>query len=217
MLGYLVLNIETTTRQGVNLKVRTLRIPLYLKALDFLDRHYNYKMLVKTVTAGAKTDEERAIKLLEWTHGNIRKNPESLPVVDDHAWHIIIRGYGLDDQFQDVFTTLCNYAGLDAFFNRVYSEDKKGRSLSFVKLDDKWGVFDAYNGVYFKNVNGKIANLDDLSSGNWRAFNVGGGDIPNHYEKLFKNLNSDRFGDWTFSRAAIQSPIRRFIYWLNGR
>ncbi len=214
-LGLLALNIEVTTRQGVNGDVHRIKIPLYLKILDFADRHYNYKALVNRITVGAKTDEEKVMRIFEWTSANIKKNPPELPVLDDHVWHIIVRGYGVGDQFHDVFTTLCNYAGYDAFFSAVYIErPKKGKILSFVKLGNSWKVFDAYNGVYFLNKEGVLASVDDLSSGGWKAVSVSNSDIPQDYKKCFVNLNTVDCEKWQTSRPAIQSPLRRFIFWL---
>ena len=111
-----MLNFTVTTQKGVNFKVQTIKIPLYLKALDFFDRHYNYKLITKRIIRDAQNEQDKAMKILEWTYKNIKRQPKELPVIDDHVWHIIVRGYGLNDQFSDVFTTLCNYAGMDAFF-----------------------------------------------------------------------------------------------------
>ena len=210
-----LLNLEVTTLQGVNYKVHAVKLPLYLKLLDFLDRSYNYEVLVKKITSGAASGEDKAIMLLEWTCGNIRDNPKELPVIDDHVWHIIVRGYGVDDQFQDVFTTLCNYANMDSFCCDVYSRVWKGRkSLSFVKIGRNWTVFDAYNGVYFINKKGRIAGIPDLSEGGWRAVSIKKKDVPAYYEKYFKNLNYVDFDRWRLSREAIQSPLRRLIHFI---
>lgn len=211
----ILLNTEVTTRQGVDYELRVIKIPLYLKILDFADRHYNYKTLVKRVTAGSKTGEEKVMRLFKWTSININKNPPQLPVVDDHVWHIIVRGYGAGDQLQDVFTTLCNYAGYDAFFSVVYIErPKKGKILSFVRLGDSWKVFDAYNGVYFLNEKDGLASVDELSRGDWRAVSVSNSVIPEGYRDCFANLNTVDYKKWRNSRPAIQSPFRRFIFWL---
>lgn len=215
-LGLMALNTEVTTRQGVDGDIRSIKMPLYLKILDFADRHYNYKALVRRITAGAKTDEGKAMRILKWTSSNIKKNPPELPVLDDHVWHIIVRGYGAGDQSQDVFTTLCNYAGYDAFFSIAYIErPKKGKILSFVKMGNSWKVFDAYNGVYFLNKEGVLASVDDLSSGGWEAVSVSNGYIPQDYKECFVNLNAVDYDKWRTSRPAIQSPLRRLIFWLN--
>lgn len=215
VIAAVLLNLEVTTRQGVNYEVHVLKIPLYLKLLDFFDRHYNYELLAKKIVSGAVSDEDKAMKILEWTCKSIKNNPKELPVIDDHVWHIIVRGYGVDDQFQDVFTTLCNYANLNAFYYDVHSETGGGRKpLSFVRLGDRWAIFDVYNGAYFLNGKGQIAGIGDLCRGDWKPASVTKKEIPGYYDKYFKKLNSINFKKWWLSRGAIQSPARRFIYFI---
>jgi len=101
-----------TTRQGKDFQVSTREIPVYVKVLDFLHRHYKYEALAKQITRGLSTDQERVLTAFDWTSRNIRQTPEGWPVVDDHILNIIILGQGLDDQMADVFTTLSTYAGV---------------------------------------------------------------------------------------------------------
>lgn len=215
---FVVLNLNVTTQQCINYQCRSIVIPLYLKILDFFDRHYNYMQLTKSIIKDAKSDEERAMKILEWTYANLRRIPDGYPVIDDHIWYTIVRGYGADDQCQDVFTSLCNYANLNAFLSLVGNKDKNFRKpLSFVKIKNRWSLFDVYNGVYFKNREGKIASIEDLSVGNWRIVRLGEGIIPDDYAAYFNNLDPLTFKDWELLRPAIQSPIRRFIFWSKSK
>lgn len=213
----IVLNIDVTTRKGVDYQWYTIKLPLYLKIIDFFDRHYNYQDLIKTIVKDAKTDDERAIRVLEWTHINLRRVPAGLAIIDDHVWYTIVRGYGACDQFQDVFATLCNYTKLEAFFCWVYQRDNKEKiPLSFVKLKNKWSVFDAYKGVYFKNTKGEIADIQDLIRGKWEIVTITQTN-PLHYQgysEYFKNLDSINYDHWMYSRSAIQSPVRRLISWI---
>lgn len=215
---FFILNVGVPTRKGINYQVQILKIPLYLKLLDFFDRHYNYAQLVKSITIGADTQEEKAMKIFEWTSKNISKAPAGLPIIDDHVWNIIIRGYGVDDQFQDVFSTLCNYSHINAFFSYLSKEEGK-KPFSFVRFNNSgWAVFDAYNGVYFRNSKGKIASIDDLESGDWQAvyINNGGGKLD--YPGYFKNLASVNFEANGLSRPSMQSPLKRLTYFLrNGK
>ena len=71
------------------------------------------------------------MEIFIWTCENIRKQPDGLPVIDDHVWHIIIRGYGEPDQSSDVFTTLCNYAGIRAFYALASYAGSKNLTTSF--------------------------------------------------------------------------------------
>lgn len=217
----MILNIRINTSQCVNYKCRQIPIPLYLKTLDFFDRHLNYQRLAESIAAKRLLEKERVMLFLIWTVDHIKSNPTGLPIVDDHAWHIIVRGYGVDDQFQDVFTTLCNYGGMDAFFTAVPSTDNSRRkSLSFVMVDRNWRVFDAYRGVYLKGLGGDFANLNEIATGKFTVDAVSG-NIPDFdYGKELRVLGAgikESARDWFFSRAAIQSPLRRFYFWLKNR
>ncbi len=215
---FLFLNLNVTTRQCIDFECRKLRIPLYLKAIDFFDRHYNYQELSKRIIGEVKDEEGRMKKILEWTYRNIRKPPKGFPIIDDHAWHIIVRGYGVEDQSQDVFTTLCNYAKINASFYKVYNKDKNSfRILSLVKVGDVWTAVDAYAGIYFKNRQGHIASIKDLASGDWQIAGISREDVLEGYAGYFSNLASLDCNSWKFLRAAIQSPMRRFIYWAKTK
>lgn len=216
-----MLNINVTTRQGINYEVRTIRMPLYLKILDFVDRHYNYKQLIKKIIKNANTDEEKTMRVFEWTYQNIRRVPAGFPIIDDHVWYIIVRGYGVQDQLSDVFTTLCNYAGMDAFYNLVYKKNRASYIyLSFVKLNKRWSVLDPYYGVYFKNKNGEIAAVDEIKNGDWTMVNIGKLEKKeSDYKEFLDNLPTIK--EIGLKRANIQSPLRRLIYqmskWMKQR
>ncbi len=157
------LNIETHITTGVNGNYRQIKMPLYVKWTQFLARHYEYKRLAREITYRRDTDEKKVLAILDWTRKNIKDVPPGMPACDDHVLNIIIRGYGVPEQFQDVFTTLCLYAGIPAFFEKVY--DKKHRNryiLSFVNIGSKWIVFDAYYGVYFRTHEGGMAGVEDI-------------------------------------------------------
>ncbi len=210
---FILLNLSVTTRQGIDYKLRSIKIPLYLKTLDFFDRYYNYRELVKRIVQGTNNDEEKVMRIFSWTHNNIRKAPKGLPIVDDHVWHIIVRGYGVNDQFQDVFTALCNIAGLDAFFSQVYTEDRSGVIiLSFVKIQEKWYAFDAYRGVYFKDKQGRFTDIG--SKNEWLIATLDGQPDIN-YTPYLKNLPTIK--DIGLNRSNLQSPLRRLFYEVKKR
>ena len=212
-----VLNIEVTTKQGINYQVYDLRIPLFLKILGFMNRHYNYEQLMKSIVNRNDCAEERAIKIFAWTYKNIRNQPKGLPVVDDHVWHIIIRGYGADDQACDVFTVLCNYANIDAFFSPVYTKDNAGLiPLSFVNINNHWRVFDPHNGVYFKNKAGEFASIEQIRSGDWQVDNnISSKQFDIDYATYLQNLpDIKKLG---LRRANIQSPLKRLLFELTKR
>ncbi|TAN62098.1 hypothetical protein EPN16_02275 [bacterium] len=212
-----LLNVNVTIRQGINGVVKDVRMPLYLKLLDFFDRHYNYLNLARAITHNADSEMDRAFKLFSWTIANIRKVPEGFPVVDDHVWHIIVRGYGASDQSQDVFTTLCNYSGLRSFFGLVYERPGAGKrkAFSFVKIDGDWRVFDAHAGVYFVDSRGKLSSISQISSGDWQVKNTFGNKTRTDYETYMANLEG--INDTGFRRANIQSPVKRLLFEIKER
>ena len=157
-----VANVPTTTSQGVDYVVSTRTLPAYVKALDFADRDANYKMLAREIAGRAPSDEARLRAVFDWTRANIRDTPSGFPVVDDHVWHIIIRGYGQDDQKADVFTTLLTYAGVPAYW--IFIGPRPELVLSFVRADGAWRVVDVANGVMFRSRDGHWATAEDVAA-----------------------------------------------------
>ncbi|MCX5677975.1 MAG: transglutaminase-like domain-containing protein [Candidatus Omnitrophica bacterium] len=209
-----VLTIDVSIKQGVDGRVREIHMPLYAKGAEFLTRHLEYIRLAKDVTAGCSTDEQKVLAILKWTRENIKEIPPGMPVIDDHILNIIIRGYGVQEQFQDVFTTLCAYSGVPAFWGRVYGEDRKVKyTLSFVTLDKKLRVFDAYYGKYFRNKEGKIASVEDISGDHSI---VSGGDVDSifikgvPYKTFYYNL--DQIEEQMKFRTQKQMPLRRILF-----
>lgn len=155
--------MPTTTRQGVDFVVGTHTLPAYVKAMDFVDRDLNYRALARSITAGVGSDEVRAIAVFEWTRKNIRDVPPGFPVVDDHIWHIIVRGYGVDDQKADVFTTLTTYAGVPAYFVLFGSRPAR-LPISVVLVDGRWRVVDVDHGFLFRTAAGPLATFEDMAA-----------------------------------------------------
>lgn len=207
-----LLNLTVTTRQCVNYECRVIKMPFYLKTLDFYDRHFNYKFLVQGIIKGVKSEEERAMRLFSWTCDHIRQRPETLPIMDDHVWYTIIRGYGIRDQYQDVFTTLCNYAGLKAYYTNISSKkENKKIPLSFVRIGDKWFIFDVSCGVYFKNRAGGLADINAVRSGNWVLSRINSyNEVDVDYRDFIDNFPAS-YQDG-LRRANIQSPINRLLF-----
>jgi hypothetical protein len=151
-----------TTRQGVNFVVTSHSLPLYAKALDFLDRDSNYRRLTAQVMSGATTDEAKVRAAAEWTTANIRETPPGFPVVDDHTWNIIVRGYGQDDQQASVFTTLLAYAGVRAYW--IFIGPRPELTLSLALVDGAWRAIDVSNHVIFRAAGGRLATAGDLAA-----------------------------------------------------
>lgn len=205
------LNINVSMRQGVNYRVQILQIPLYLKLLDFFDRHYNYTLLVKRIINDSDSEESRIMKIFNWTYANLRKTPNGFPVIDDHVWHVVVRGYGEPDQYCDVFSTLCNYAGVESFFVWISTPDgDKKLPLSFVRVGKTWTIFDPFRKTRFLDKNGVLADVVTLRSEEWRIDSPES-TVPD-YKAYFTNLPD--FDHVYLTRPTVQSPVNRFLFWL---
>lgn len=189
----LVANLPVTTQQGVNFELATHRLPLYLKAFEFLDRHAQYRQLANEITLGAASDEDRVTAVFNWTARRIQPAPERWPVVDDHILNIIIRGYGQSDQRADVFATLTTYAGVPAFWQKVNAPGTRdGVILTFVNLDRRWVVADVANGFLFRTADGRLASAEDFVANRVAlpaaAASIMAGATP--YSKVFTQLRT---------------------------
>lgn len=218
-----LLNMKVTMLQGVDYKVSRITLPLYLKVLNFYDRHYNYKWLAKRITGHLDTREDKVLRLFHWTHETIKPQPESLPVMDSHVWDVYVRGYGVSDNFHDLFSTLCNYIGTDAFFIKLYLRDTgKGINLSFVRIKRGWVVFDPYNGIYFRNHTGELATIEEIIEQDWHIVKLSQTNFSetNYEQYIVENLPRIKKFSSRLIRANIQSPINRLRFqlhiWLYG-
>lgn len=204
-----VLNMNVATKQGVNYQVHEIKLPLYLKMLDFVDRHYNYKNIVTNILGGTKDDNDKTIKIFNWVRSNVRKNPQELPVIDDHPLNILIRGYGVRDQFEDIFTLLCTYAGSEAFFKRFKNNSGEVYFMSFVKIKRKWCPLSAFANAY-STKSGVIASVNDilLDRKLLLPFET---NLPNfETDSFLKEISDMDFNEWSI-RVKGQSPIGRIL------
>lgn len=172
--AYAIITVGSTTRQGVNYRVSARTIPVYVKAIDFIDRHYQYRLLASEIVDGRSSDTDRVLAVFEWTRRNIRDTPPGFPVVDDHVWHIIVRGYGQADQKADVFTTLATYARVPAFWAHL-GPTPPHLILSFVRTGGRWRVFDIEHGLVFRNQQGGLASAEELAADPSLVDRVAGG------------------------------------------
>lgn len=210
-------NIDTSIHQGTNGRYRDIHMPLYAKWIQFLARHYEYARLEKEITHGYADDEARAIAILKWTKENIKDVPSGMPIVDDHILNIIIKGYGTPVQFQDVFTLLCSYDGMPAFWDKFYDKNHKIiYAISFAKIKGEWRVFDAYQGIYFRKDNGRIASVEDIMMDPYivqRDVNVNKlyiAGVP--YKDFYYNLDLKQVKEGITLRPYRQMPLHRIVY-----
>ena len=161
--GCVILTLPTTTRQGINYEVTNHRIPLYIKLIDFFQRHFQQQRLANSICEGRRSEVDCVLAIFEWTHRNIPRTPDGRTIVDDHVTNIVIRGHGMSDQIADVFATLSVYAGVPAFF-KVLDDPAQNQHLvlAFARLNGKWIPFDVENHVAFHNRQGELAGIDEL-------------------------------------------------------
>jgi len=218
---------------AINFHTREYSIPVYLKILNFYDRHFNYKYLAEKITIGAKSRHDRVLSLAAWVHNNIRKIPNGVDVVDSHPWTIIQRRLGEPDQFSDILSVLLVYSGVESFFREIDTKAvlplyKRGEyPLTFFKIKDIRSVLDPYQGVYFVDEKGNFASLSDLREGRWKMVNfenklVQDESLFQFYSKLLSLLPSSSEINRTNiygrgGRANIQSPTGRFLYEIHKR
>jgi len=147
---------------GVNYVVSEESVPLWIKAVDFVDRDLNLARKARAVVADADRAEDRVFAVLRWMEANVRPQSSELPVVDDHVWHVIIRGYGQADQHADVFTTLLAYADVPAFWQLI-GNGAGDLPISYVLIDGRWRVFDVAHRVVFRTHAEALATPEDVA------------------------------------------------------
>lgn len=154
--------LPTTTRAGIDYVVYVETEPLYAKAVSFVARDVQMRAVASKAAAGAATDEERALLLLEWTHLNVQPQPSHLRVIDDHPYHIVVRGYGTHDQAADVFATLAAYMGIPA--TTLFARPTGGGAYAFAValIDGDWRLFDPREDRAFRDREGHLATLTEL-------------------------------------------------------
>ncbi len=148
----------------------------------------------------------------------MRPHPPELPVIDDHIWHIIVRGYGTEDQQADVFTTLAVYAGLRAWWTVTRPPDHCGDflPLSFVRVDGRWVVLDVAHGLVFRDRDGRPATPEALAADHGlvaaAAGDLGFRGIP--YVRYFEHFCPPT--PPRTLRAEKQMPLSRLVFEARG-
>jgi hypothetical protein len=153
----------TTRFVGVNFVVTQQSLPLWVKAMEFVDRDVNFAQIAGAVLGGIDDDEAKSTAALAWTRANIKSTPPGLPVVDDHIWHVIVRGYGQSDQQADVFTTMLAYEGVRAYWMLIGTKPEE-LPISYVRIRNRWRVFDVATGLAFRNTAGDLATPDEIAA-----------------------------------------------------
>jgi hypothetical protein len=203
--------VPVQSMQGIDYRVATHTLPLYAKALDFVQRDSMYERLAGEIAGGAISPEARALAIFDWTRAHIRDTPDGFPVVDDHISHIVIRGYGEDDQKADVFTTLSTYAGVPAFWP-LTDPPSPELILSYVWIDGRWRVVDVANGIVFRRKDGALAAVEELAA-DASIVHSGAGDRTHRskpYVSYFDGFRPPQAPD--ILRAELQMTWPRLTY-----
>jgi hypothetical protein len=200
------------TKQGVDYQVSARSVPFAIKTMEFLLRDAEYRRLAWEITRGLRNEEARAMAVLTWTREHIRPTPHGWPAVDDHIAHIIIRGYGADDQRADVFTTLSTYAGVPAFWKIVVAKQSGGKLvLSFVRIDGQWTVWDVERGIVLRDGRGRLAGVEELVT---NPALLGSDGLVVYRGQPYRQYITDGLASLTVPdtlRAEEQMPMRRLL------
>jgi len=204
-----------TIHRGLDYRVTEIQIPLFLKLLAYIHRDLEFRNLSRKLVGGIQDREAKILALFEWTRKHVRPIPNGYPIVDDHVWDIIVRGYGSQDQAADVLAALSAYAGIPAHFRFVCAPKKNGCvGVAFVELPNgSFGLFDPHYGVVVRHPDGRLASIEEVSSDRSLLERVD----PNlaSYAKYFENLPKVSVND--SSRTSCQMPLRRLFMLMTGR
>lgn len=165
-----------TTSVGIDYQVYRKRLPLVEKGIQFLDRHLQTRRLAREITQGAPSDEEKLQRIFAWVSERIRPIPPGFPVVDDHLWNVVIRGYGASDQKTEVFALLASYSGFPstAVGLRI-PESVWTLDLALVRLPEKVAPFDLSNEILFKDEQGRFLSVEEIGQNPRRVATISSG------------------------------------------
>ena len=214
-LFFAFLNIGVSSRQGVNYRLSVIKMPLYIKIIEFLDRDYHFRALAQQITSGSKDAQGKVLSIFEWTQNNIIKGvPKGLPIIDDHVLNISIRRYGTDDQIADLFSALCTYAGFPAV---IYVLEEKGKPSSrlyigAVYLKGEWRLFDTWHGAYFVNKEGMAASIDDIKQRKQLSLKSLGVSLnqAEYIDTFYNNLAPIKKTE--FTKSDLEMPGKRLVF-----
>jgi hypothetical protein len=216
ILGIVLLGIIThwpvQTRVGVDYEWSERPILFYEKVTNFFSRHFQTKYLVSNLLEEVDYPEDQVQLLFAWSRDHIRSTPPGFPVVDDHVWHIIVRGYGATDQRTEAFALLASYAGYPATVGVMrIPGTASGLIVALVKIDQLVHVFDVERGIVFLDEDGQLIDAARLATAPEvvRSITNGveiAGRSYEHYVPSLLNL------DLTFNRMELQKPWPRLKY-----
>jgi len=206
VLAILLFTTKKTTRFiGINNKVTEYEIPIYLKIIDFYDRHYNYKYLVKNINRNNNNENDIILNTTKWIKNNIKKIPEDVDIIDNHALTIFERRLGTDDQFSDLLSVLLVYSNIDSFYIAKFNQIR--HPLTFFKIDNYWSIIDPYYGIYFTNNVRLFASIEDIKNEKWQTSNL-------DYEKINRLNYKDTFENKFNNYDELKNYYNTIFYYL---
>lgn len=215
MMALVIFNLKLTTKQGVDTVLTIKPIPLYLKGLSFFSRHYEIRHLARSITNLESSDKKKIEALFKWTLKNIRYQPKNLPAIDDHHWHIIIRGYGAADQINDVFSLLCAYNGFKSYYQLLQDRQGRRHPFSFVRVGGRWVIFDVCHQTWFLNKESQWASLSELRRGEFSVTRHSEARIAkSEYAYFFRSVE---FEESLLKRNLMQMPLPRLWIEISSR
>lgn len=198
-----------TTQVGVNYEVSAHRITLFEKAVDFLSRELQIRRLTVEICKGASTDEEKLLALFSWVTEQIRPVPPGFPVVDDHLLNVVIRGSGAADQRTEVFALLAGTAGYPSGLCNLWARGS-GTPLivALTQVKGRVFLFDVNNHLVFRNAQGRLADLKELSADSVLVSQAAGGLSPHGipYDRYLAGLDTRSV---CLRRMEAQRPLAR--------
>jgi len=150
------------SRSGLNYTYSSVRMPLYEKVIDFASRDLQTRRLLAGIIDGAPSDEAKLIAIFNWVRARVQPTPAGFPVVDDHPLHIIIRGYGQDDQRTEAFAVLASYAGMPSTAATLRASGGQPLIVAASASHDRLYIADVVNGVMFRDAGGHLADVDRM-------------------------------------------------------
>jgi len=128
----------------------------------YLYKEIGYQYLADKISKGAKSDEEKVLRIFSYIHDNL--NAVGGQVVDKDTWNDLVRGIAWCDQQSWDFATLLSKENISARF--VMLKDKEGVSphtIAEVFLGGKWIALDPLYGLVFRKDNGNLVTLEEIS------------------------------------------------------
>jgi len=216
----LIVQVNTERKISINYEVSVYKIPIYLKLLDFMNRHYNYKHLVNNINSNNSTDEDKIINTTNWVISNIKKINlnQDIDIVDHHPITIVERRLGIDEQFSDILSVLLVYSDIDSFFKFVKLVNVEAYyPLTFFKIYNYWSIADPQNGIFFLDEKNNFINIDNLKKQKFYLADnnltiINNYNFPGYFDSNFNNFNEIKF---FYNQLIVNLPTSNQINSIN--